>query len=107
VPIIPSYLLLLDVENDALSANDALPDHTRSEGDITAFLLNITHSLHDNSSYPITHFAKESYMKENSKVGWLLSSKAITQLLANPFIGPLTNRLEKIVYVFLTFLSRT
>ncbi|ESO82718.1 hypothetical protein LOTGIDRAFT_82249, partial [Lottia gigantea] len=29
---------------------------------------------------------------ENSKVGWLLSSKAIVQLIANPFISPLAGR---------------
>ena len=34
----------------------------------------------------------EQAINENPKVGWLFSSKAIVQLVANPFIGPLTNR---------------
>ncbi len=37
-------------------------------------------------------FVPEQAINENSKIGWLFASKAIVQLLANPFIGPLTNR---------------
>ena len=46
-----------------------------------------------------SQFVPEQAINENSKVGWLFSSKAIVQLLANPIIGPITNR-----YVQFTFL---
>ena len=39
-----------------------------------------------------SQFVPEQAINENSKVGWLFSSKAIVQLLANPIIGPITNR---------------
>ena len=45
-----------------------------------------------NETYLIGQFDKESYVNENSRVGWLLSSKAIVQLVANLFVGPITNR---------------
>jgi hypothetical protein len=38
---------------------------------------------------PVTSIRAEH---EDVKVGVLFASKAITQLIANPFIGPLTNR---------------
>ena len=32
-------------------------------------------------------------LKENVEVGVMFASKAVVQLIANPFVGPLTNRL--------------
>ena len=46
-----------------------------------------------NSFFSDSQFVPEQAINENSKVGWLFSSKAIVQLLANPIIGPVTNRL--------------
>ena len=33
-------------------------------------------------------------IQENIEVGVMFASKAVVQLIANPFVGPLTNRLE-------------
>jgi len=37
--------------------------------------------------------------KLNSKVGLMFASKPIVQLIANPFIGPLTNRYYKHIII--------
>ena len=36
-------------------------------------------------------------MHENVEVGVMFASKAVVQLIANPFVGPLTNKYEKLV----------
>ncbi|XP_060643709.2 chromaffin granule amine transporter isoform X2 [Anolis sagrei] len=41
--------------------------------------------------------------KENVRVGLLFASKALMQLLANPFVGPLTNRIGYHIPMFLGF----
>ena len=35
----------------------------------------------------------QELIKENVEVGIMFASKAVVQLITNPFIGPLTNRL--------------
>ena len=35
-------------------------------------------------------------LKENIKVGLMFASKAFLQLIANPFVGPITNRWTEI-----------
>ena len=49
--------------------------------------------------------AKHSELiQENVEVGVMFASKAFVQLLANPFIGPLTNRqVETGIFFFLVF----
>lgn len=46
---------------------------------------------HENNCFQGTEFLKE----ENLWVGLLFASKALMQLLVNPFVGPLTNRYLK------------
>uniref|UniRef100_A0ACB8EYG7 Uncharacterized protein n=1 Tax=Sphaerodactylus townsendi TaxID=933632 RepID=A0ACB8EYG7_9SAUR len=41
--------------------------------------------------------------KENMRVGLLFASKALMQLVANPFVGPLTNRIGYHIPMFLGF----
>nr|XP_056716637.1 chromaffin granule amine transporter [Euleptes europaea] len=41
--------------------------------------------------------------KENVRVGLLFASKALMQLIANPFVGPLTNRIGYHIPMFLGF----
>ncbi|KAK2141984.1 hypothetical protein LSH36_1008g01024, partial [Paralvinella palmiformis] len=41
---------------------------------------------------------------ENVAVGLMFASKAITQLIANPFIGPLTNRVGYSIPMFTGFI---
>uniref|UniRef100_A0A4W4FJX6 Major facilitator superfamily (MFS) profile domain-containing protein n=1 Tax=Electrophorus electricus TaxID=8005 RepID=A0A4W4FJX6_ELEEL len=113
VPIIPTFLYALDHESNVSSYSTLLPP---SSGQPTSSIL----SLYDNTTYPITvthdtltdpstapppdtasgsatssadctndtKFLEE----ENVRVGLLFASKALVQLLVNPFVGPLTNR---------------
>lgn len=86
MPIVPSFLLHLDrkeYEEHSNRSTPALPPHANDSVPLT---------LVDDS------FAKHAFSlaavanSENSRVGWLLSSKAIVQLVANPFVGPLCSR---------------
>ncbi|KAH0623193.1 hypothetical protein JD844_031247 [Phrynosoma platyrhinos] len=45
----------------------------------------------------------EILTKENVRVGLLFASKALMQLIANPFVGPLTNRIGYHIPMFLGF----
>ena len=38
-------------------------------------------------------------MHENVEVGVMFASKAVVQLIANPFVGPLTNKYEILNFV--------
>jgi len=42
-------------------------------------------------------------LDENIAVGWMFASKAIVQLIANPVVGPITNRY---VCMYLVFIQR-
>ncbi|KAL8173849.1 UNVERIFIED_CONTAM: hypothetical protein K2H54_027862 [Gekko kuhli] len=42
--------------------------------------------------------------KENMRIGLLFASKALMQLIANPFVGPLTNRIGYHIPMFLGFI---
>lgn len=43
--------------------------------------------------------------EENVYVGLMFGSKALVQLVTNPWIGPLTNKLASRQYFFITFIS--
>ncbi|XP_029282803.1 synaptic vesicular amine transporter-like, partial [Cottoperca gobio] len=110
VPIIPSYLYNLDESTDVVLKNDTLSQQA------PAGAFHSIVSLYDNtmrSSGPnttarstapptATELPKNSsdcpqsttmLLNENVKVGLLFASKATVQLIINPFIGPLTNRI--------------
>ncbi|KAK1905667.1 Synaptic vesicular amine transporter [Dissostichus eleginoides] len=109
VPIIPSYLYGLDE-----SAEMALKNHTLTQQAPAGAFHSIV-SLYDNTVRtagpnttvsstdppPAPELPQNSsecpqssgrLLNENVKVGLLFASKATVQLLVNPFIGPLTNR---------------
>ncbi|XP_062943787.1 chromaffin granule amine transporter [Cynocephalus volans] len=56
-------------------------------------------SAHKNNCLQDTEFFKE----ENIRVGVLFASKALMQLLVNPFVGPLTNRIGYHIPMFAGF----
>uniref|UniRef100_A0A2I2Y3A9 Solute carrier family 18 member A1 n=1 Tax=Gorilla gorilla gorilla TaxID=9595 RepID=A0A2I2Y3A9_GORGO len=56
-------------------------------------------SAHKNSCLQGTEFLEE----ENTRVGVLFASKAVMQLLVNPFVGPLTNRIGYHIPMFAGF----
>uniref|UniRef100_A0A8D0A6G1 Solute carrier family 18 member 2 n=1 Tax=Sander lucioperca TaxID=283035 RepID=A0A8D0A6G1_SANLU len=114
VPIIPSYLYTLDESTDVVLKNStasqlaapgtfhsivSLYDNTvRSSGsnatarspDLVPMAPAATELPHNISDCPQS---ASTLVNENVKVGLLFASKAIVQLIINPFIGPLTNRI--------------
>ncbi|PNJ76850.1 chromaffin granule amine transporter isoform X2 [Pongo pygmaeus] len=56
-------------------------------------------SAHKNNCLQGTEFLEE----ENTRVGVLFASKAVMQLLVNPFVGPLTNRIGYHIPMFAGF----
>ncbi|XP_071401380.1 synaptic vesicular amine transporter [Centroberyx affinis] len=124
VPIIPSYLYTMD-ESPAPVAKNTTPspqgppgafhsivslyDNTvrSTSGNATARSTDLdlppptTTALPQNSSDCPRSTGK--LLNENVKVGLLFASKATVQLITNPFIGPLTNRIGYQLPIFAGF----
>ncbi|XP_051937057.1 synaptic vesicular amine transporter [Hippocampus zosterae] len=128
VPIIPSYLYSLDESTDGV-LNDTLPQEQTTPGafdTIVSLYDNTVRSSGSNATavstraVPPTSTAimpdgglpqnstdcprsTSKLINENVKVGLLFASKATVQLLTNPFIGPLTNRIGYQLPIFIGF----
>ncbi|XP_076598674.1 synaptic vesicular amine transporter [Chaetodon auriga] len=124
VPIIPSYLYSLDQSKDVLLKNNTLSDQG-SRGafhSIVSLYDNSVRSMGSNTTarstdlVPTAPTAMElpqnssdcpqstnTLVSENVKVGMLFASKATVQLITNPFIGPLTNRIGYQLPIFAGF----
>ncbi|KAI2654321.1 Synaptic vesicular amine transporter [Labeo rohita] len=124
VPIIPSYLYSVDDE-----AAQSVRNHSMSPLTPSGTFQSIV-SLYDNTTR-LTGFspqmstagpmipaptsvappqnksdcpkADDQLLNENVKVGLLFASKATVQLITNPFIGPLTNRIGYQIPMFAGF----
>uniref|UniRef100_A0A8C8F1C6 Major facilitator superfamily (MFS) profile domain-containing protein n=1 Tax=Oncorhynchus tshawytscha TaxID=74940 RepID=A0A8C8F1C6_ONCTS len=132
VPIIPSYLYTVDdaVANMAKNHTTASPHtpsgtfHTivslydnsvrvtsRGPMDSTPITLDQAQAVSlstsaltpHNSTEPDCPKADDQLLNENVKVGLLFASKATVQLITNPFIGPLTNRIGYQIPMFAGF----
>uniref|UniRef100_A0A8C1XAN0 Solute carrier family 18 member 2 n=1 Tax=Cyprinus carpio TaxID=7962 RepID=A0A8C1XAN0_CYPCA len=124
VPIIPSYLYSVDDE-----AAQSVQNHSMSPLSPSGTFQSIV-SLYDNTTRltglspqmstasPMTPAptsvtppqnksdcpkADDQLLNENVKVGLLFASKATVQLITNPFIGPLTNRIGYQIPMFAGF----
>ncbi|KAI4573614.1 hypothetical protein MJT46_004854 [Ovis ammon polii x Ovis aries] len=88
-------------ENNTVAIQESVPSGTaRTSGISGTISPPVTEAdvVHGNNCFQATEFLKE----ENIWVGVLFASKALMQLLVNPFVGPLTNRLsflEKRIWV--------
>ena len=84
---------LLSIDNR--SSNDELSEKTVDTA-VSSYkcLTNVPTSNRDMIDQKLRNESKETplYRREEVRVGLLFASKAIVQLLTNPFIGPLTNR---------------
>uniref|UniRef100_A0A3Q0TB01 Solute carrier family 18 member 2 n=1 Tax=Amphilophus citrinellus TaxID=61819 RepID=A0A3Q0TB01_AMPCI len=123
VPIIPSYLYTLDESTDTLKNN--ITSQQNSPGSFQSIV-----SLYDNtvrlSGFNATARTTElvpptptgtalppnstdcprstnKLINENVKVGMLFASKATVQLITNPFVGPVTNRIGYQLPIFVGF----
>ncbi|XP_077311571.1 synaptic vesicular amine transporter [Lithobates pipiens] len=125
VPIIPSYLYTMMHESNS-SVHEQGPSRLSTPSSFQTIF-----SYYDNSTLFIANATTESLLQvkeatqqpalpsavptsdcpkadsnllnENVKVGLLFASKATVQLLTNPFIGPLTNRIGYQIPMFAGF----
>ncbi|KAM3912613.1 synaptic vesicular amine transporter [Leptodactylus fuscus] len=127
VPIIPSYLYTMTHESNASALQGGTSRHPSSDTFQTIF------SFYDNTTMVTANVtersglervmvvptpapaqtstappsscpkADDTLLNENVKVGLLFASKATVQLLTNPFIGPLTNRIGYQIPMFAGF----
>ncbi|XP_041737554.2 synaptic vesicular amine transporter [Coregonus clupeaformis] len=132
VPIIPSYLYTIDDAAANMAKNHTMVSpHTPSGTfqtivslydnsvrvtsggpmDSTPIPLGQTQAVSPstsaltphNSTQPDCPKADDQLLNENVKVGLLFASKATVQLITNPFIGPLTNRIGYQIPMFAGF----
>ncbi|XP_041645943.1 synaptic vesicular amine transporter [Cheilinus undulatus] len=125
VPIIPSYLYNLDESTAVVVKNNTLsqPGAPGSFNSIVSLYDNTVRTSGSNSTVrsadlvttaPTTTAAptqnssdcprsSSTLLNENVKVGMLFASKATVQLITNPFIGPLTNRIGYQLPIFVGF----
>ncbi|XP_057580698.1 chromaffin granule amine transporter isoform X3 [Hippopotamus amphibius kiboko] len=89
-------------ENNTLAIEEGVPSDTAwtsgTSGTIPPPLTKAT-PAHGNNCFQGTEYLKE----ENIWVGLLFASKALMQLLINPFVGPLTNRIGYHIPMFAGF----
>ncbi|KAK2840654.1 hypothetical protein Q7C36_012233 [Tachysurus vachellii] len=126
VPIIPTFLYAVEHEPSELSstASSSLSPPTMDQPTFSSIF-----SLYDNVTYTNTDNVAQDNLSdstvtpgsdtnasmsdckedrkflkdENVRVGLLFASKAIVQLLVNPFVGPLTNRIGYHIPMFAGF----
>uniref|UniRef100_A0A8B9KQN9 Solute carrier family 18 member A1 n=1 Tax=Astyanax mexicanus TaxID=7994 RepID=A0A8B9KQN9_ASTMX len=125
VPIVPTFLYTVEHPKSVLSSTSSLPSSSTEQPAFSSIL-----SLYDNTAYtltespsnlsdPSTPSPPETGLKgnksdckddtefldeENVRVGLLFASKALVQLLVNPFVGPLTNRIGYHIPMFAGFI---
>ncbi|XP_068111371.1 synaptic vesicular amine transporter [Hyperolius riggenbachi] len=120
VPIIPSYLYTMTQEANSSMAHkghNSLQTIFSYYNNSTLIIANVTaeslrpESLEEVTKPPALNTTPEpdcpkadsNLLNENVKVGLLFASKATVQLLTNPFIGPLTNRIGYQIPMFAGF----
>ncbi|KAL7827094.1 hypothetical protein SRHO_G00328120 [Serrasalmus rhombeus] len=127
VPIIPTFLYNTEHQGSVLSSSPSLSPPSTGQPTFSSIV-----SLYDNTTYtlitppsnlsspstpPLTAAAPDGNVsgsseckddsefleEENVRVGLLFASKALMQLLVNPFVGPLTNRIGYHIPMFAGF----
>ncbi|XP_040095094.1 chromaffin granule amine transporter isoform X2 [Oryx dammah] len=89
-------------ENNTVAVEESVPSGTARTSGISGTVsppVTEANAAHGNNCFHATEFLKE----ENIWVGVLFASKALMQLLVNPFMGPLTNRIGYHVPMFAGF----
>ncbi|TDH12628.1 hypothetical protein EPR50_G00048950 [Perca flavescens] len=88
-------------DNSTFSLQEILTEPTPDQSSPTAELqINETTNATESSCLLDSAFLEE----ENVRVGLLFASKALVQLLINPFVGPLTNRIGYHIPMFAGFI---
>lgn len=87
VPIIPEYLFELDHPNETAEVDALL-----SSRNITA---------EQEAIVVAENWKKVQMNRLNIQVGLMFASKPVVQMIANPFIGPLTNKLAALSHLLI------
>ncbi|XP_023694188.2 chromaffin granule amine transporter [Paramormyrops kingsleyae] len=120
VPIIPTFLYATEhkLQNSSLSFNNQKPPKETPLSSVLSLYDNTTYVLgphtakpldptprggHNRSSPASCQEDSDFLVEENVRVGLLFASKALVQLLVNPFVGPLTNRIGYHIPMFAGF----
>ena len=104
VPIIPDFLVELEVEAENVLLDDYLFNVTGGNWSNFHLFSNATippihnHTWRSGFGFPVVP-QERLFSDVNSRVGWLFASKAIVQLCANGFIGSATNRYFIVIVV--------
>ncbi|KAM6220264.1 chromaffin granule amine transporter isoform 2-T2 [Rhynchocyon petersi] len=88
--------------NSTMTVEESIPSGMAWVNDTSGTTLPLvteTTSAHKNNCLQGTKFLED----ENTRVGILFASKALMQLLVNPFVGPLTNRIGYHIPMFAGF----
>lgn len=101
VPIIPEFLYRVRHRYDHLSTTETPPSTTPQPANWTDLLYNQNTTTTTTLS-PEMKKHKE-LIAENVEVGVMFASKAFVQLIANPFVAPLTNRIGYSIPMFCGF----
>ncbi|XP_038016112.1 chromaffin granule amine transporter [Motacilla alba alba] len=125
VPIVPTFLYTTEYEGATSSASPALPEPSPAAPGAAPFSSGL--SYFHNTPEPVRGFSSavgppngtgsgppgpagrscpqggEFLAQENTRVGLLFASKALVQLLVNPWVGLLTNRIGYHIPMFLGF----
>ncbi|XP_074644038.1 synaptic vesicular amine transporter-like [Tubulanus polymorphus] len=106
VPIIPDYLLRLELRENSYEYRYS--SSNISTGDVNnSARLHYNNSLDGNlnrdgnSTTSADFILPQDIINENSKVGWLLSSKAIVQLFIYPLVGVVCCRIGYVIPLYL------
>ncbi|XP_066109360.1 chromaffin granule amine transporter isoform X1 [Saccopteryx bilineata] len=88
-------------DNNTMNVEESTPSGTASTNGSGAIPPPVSGAIssHKNNCLQDTEFLEE----ENIRVGILFASKALMQLLVNPFVGPLTNRIGYHIPMFAGF----
>uniref|UniRef100_A0A8C6D9S8 Solute carrier family 18 member A1 n=1 Tax=Moschus moschiferus TaxID=68415 RepID=A0A8C6D9S8_MOSMO len=98
----PAFSTIFSFENNTVAIEESVPSGiARTSGISGTISPPVAEAIpaHGNSCFQATEFLKE----ENIRVGVLFASKALMQLLVNPFVGPLTNRIGYHIPMFAGF----
>uniref|UniRef100_A0A3P9KVS7 Solute carrier family 18 member A1 n=2 Tax=Oryzias latipes TaxID=8090 RepID=A0A3P9KVS7_ORYLA len=87
-------------DNSTFSLQQVQPEAPRNPNPTPPQLINETANASESSCLQDSVFLEE----ENVHVGLLFASKALIQLLVNPFVGPLTNRVGYHIPMFAGFI---
>ncbi|XP_064256517.1 chromaffin granule amine transporter [Passer domesticus] len=125
VPIVPTFLYTTEYEGAKSSASPAVPEPSPAAPGAPPPFSSVPSSF-DNTTVPVRGFSSalgprngtgrhppapgrsclqggQFLAQENTRVGLLFASKALVQLLVNPWVGVLTNRIGYHIPMFLGF----